>query len=304
MTTKDRKSKGTTRNLQSMKFGELRKTFESCVAMLKSKSAVSFYSSAVFHLSIWTIAFLCCQFFGLYQGQPSRTSQSNVQASLGEVDVLDDASNFQFVGEIGPKLELPTTGLKEIGQQLRASDLASLSGASGDVFGPSQAAIESREQGSGTGVLLRVPASGLAVTRGSFTAFTIPAKPLPHESYSIVVEIRLTSNVRRYRVSDLSGEVRGSDKYVQKLPFDPRSPLASGYPAENRKVKPLTSSTVLDVVDNRVQIVIQVPGAARLVRDEIRIRSKRLREEQVLTLIFDKTIEPSMEEKLDGENTD
>lgn len=304
MTTKERKAKGTTLNLQSMNVDESRNTVESCAAMLKSKSAVSFYSSAIFHLSIWTTAFLFCQYFGLYQGPPPGSSQSNVQASLGEVDVLDDAANFEFVGEIGLTLELPTTGLNEIGQQLQASDLAGLSRASSDVFGPSQAATGSGEQGGGTGVLLRVPASGLAVTKGSFTAFTIPAKPLPHESYSIVVEIRLTSNVRQYRVSDLSGEVRGSDNYVQKLPFDPRSPLASGYPAENRKVKPLTSSTVLEVVDNRVQIVIRVPGAARLVRDEIRIRSRKLREEQVLTLTFDKTIEPSVEEKSDGENTD
>jgi hypothetical protein len=304
MTTKDRKSKEATLQHESMDLDKSRMTANAVAAILKSKSALSFYSSAIFHLSIWTSAFLFCKFFGLYEGPLPGPSQANVQASLGEADVLDDAANFEFVGEIGLKLELPTTGLNEIGQQLRASDLAGLSRASSDVFGPSQAANGSGEQGGGTGVLLRVPASGLAVTKGSFTAFTIPAKPLPHESYSIVVEIRLTSNVRQYRVSDLSGEVRGSDNYVQKLPFDPRSPLASGYPAENKKVKPLTSSTVLEVVDNRVQIVIRVPGAARLVRDEIRIRSKRLREEQVLTLIFNETIEPSVEEKSDGDNTE
>ena len=302
MTTKDRKPEETTHNLRSMNLDEAEKTVKSYAAFLKSKSAVSFYSSAIFHLTIWTIAFLFCQYFGLYQRQPPSSLQSNVQASLGEVDVPGDAAHFEFVGEIGLELELPQNGLQEIGQQLLASDRAGLSRAAGDVFGPSQAATGSGEQGGGTGVLLRVPASGLAVTKGSFTAFTIPAKPEPHKAYSIVVEIRLTSDVRRYKVSDLSGEVRGSDGYAQKLPFDPRSPLASGYPAEDKKVKPLTSSTVLEVDDNRVQIVIRVPGAARLVRDEIRIRSRKLREEQVLTLIFDESIEPTVDETIDGEN--
>jgi hypothetical protein len=43
---------------------------------------------------------------------------------------------------------------------------------------------------------------------------------------------------------------------------------------------------VLDVIDNRVQIIVKVPGAARLVKDEIRIRSRKLKEEQELTLVF------------------
>ncbi|MFZ9089298.1 MAG: hypothetical protein ACO3FE_04330 [Planctomycetaceae bacterium] len=84
----------------------------------------------------------------------------------------------------------------------------------------------------------------------------------------------------------MSGEVEGSDKYKQKLPWDSRTPYASGYPGENGRIVRLERSSVLDVTNNRVQIVVRVPGAQRLVRDVITIKSRRLREEQELELVF------------------
>jgi aspartate carbamoyltransferase regulatory subunit len=48
---------------------------------------------------------------------------------------------------------------------------------------------------------------------------------------------------------------------------------------------------MLDVVKNKVQIVIRVPGGARLVKDVITIRSRRLKEDQELELIFGQTRE-------------
>lgn len=264
-------------------------------AALTSGTAVSFASSATFHLIAWGLALLICQLFGLDWTQLTESKESSIQAALGDEDVLDDMARFEIVGEFGPELEIPLNGLEQIGQQLRESDQALLSSATGEIFGNvSNGAVGEDgggKEGGGTGVLLRVPASGLAVTKGSFTAFTIPAHPEPRQAYSIVIEIRLKDNVRQYRVSDLSGEVRGSDNYVQKLPFDSRAPMASGFPASDRKITPLTGATILDVVNNRVQIIVKVPGAARLVRDEIHIRSKKLREEQEITLIFGKPVE-------------
>lgn len=86
------------------------------------------------------------------------------------------------------------------------------------------------EQASNLSDLLKVPVDGLAVTKGSFTAFTIPAAPKPRQAYSIVIEVKLPDDVEEYRVSDLSGKVRGTDGYEQKLPYDTRTPGAAGYP--------------------------------------------------------------------------
>ena len=273
-------------------------------AALTSGTAVSFVSSATFHLIAWGLALLICHLFGLDWTQLTESKEPSIQAALGDENILDDMARFEIVGEFGPELEIPSNGLEQIGQQLNESDRALLNSATGDIFGNVSNGEVGEDgggqEGGGTGVLLRVPASGLAVTKGSFTAFTIPAHPEPRQAYSIVIEIRLKDNVRKYRVSDLSGEVRGSDNYVQKLPFDSRAPMASGFPAADKKITALTAATLLDVVNNRVQIIVKVPGAARLVRDEIRIRSKKLREEQEITLIFGKPVEETPAQKTPG----
>ncbi len=269
---------------------------ESAGHFLTSKSALSFYSSATFHLIAWGLAFLLCQLLGLDWHELINSGETSIHASLGDEDIAGDAAKFELAGDLGEELEIPGNHPDQISLLLSKSDQAWLNSSTGDVWSNLPAGEAEGEAGGGTGVLLKVPASGLAVTKGSFTAFTIPAQPKPREAYSIVIEVRLKDDVRKYRVSDLSGEVRGSDTYVQKLPFDSRTPLASGYPAEDKKIKPLTMSTVLDVVNNRVQIIVKVPGADRLVRDEIHIRSKKLREEQRITLVFGKAAEEKAED--------
>ena len=145
---------------------------------------------------------------------------------------------------------------------------------------------EPGEQASNQSDFLKIPADGFAVTKGSFTAFTIPAVPKPRQAYSIVIEVKVPDDVKKYRVSDLSGKVRGTDGYEQKLPYDTRTPGAAGYPVQGGSIQRLESSTILDVVKNKVQIVIRVPGGARLVKDVITIRSRQLKEDQELELIF------------------
>jgi aspartate carbamoyltransferase regulatory subunit len=63
----------------------------------------------------------------------------------------------------------------------------------------------------------------------------------------------------------------------------------------------LTSSTVLNVEKNRVQIIVKVPGAARMVKDVIKIRSRKLKEEQELTLVFGVPASSSPNEKSQDE---
>ena len=256
------------------------------VAALTSASAVSFFSSATFHLLTFLTVAVVAPWLGLDWLLPTEEIQPPLQAPLGDEDILGDQAAFEFVADISDQFEKPTSSLEQLAAELQRSENGTLLTAQDEVWKSLLGSKENDPDEDGSGVLLKVPESGLAVTKGSFTAFTIPANPKPREVYSIVIEVRLPDDVKEFRVSDLVGEVRGSDKYVQKIPYDKDAPYAAGYPVENAGIKVLTSSTVLNVEKNRVQIIVKVPGAARMVKDVIKIRSRKLKEEQELTLVF------------------
>jgi hypothetical protein len=279
------------------------------VSVALSTAAISFYTSLTFHLLTWGVVAVVAGWLGLEWIIPDDRTASPLMAALGEEDMDDELPQLDMSGEEAIVMDTPASTIEQIAEQLQKSDSGWLRSTE-DVALKSIVGSESAEpNATGSGSLLKVPKSGLAVTKGSFTAFTIPANPKPGETYAIVIEVRLPEDIRKFRVADLSGEVKGSDRYTQKLPYDSRVPNASGYPAENQKIKPLTASTVLDVVDSKVQIVVKVPGAARLVKDTIKIRSRKLKEEQELTLVFglpasrDEDEKPEMDES-DSESKD
>ena len=267
------------------------------VAALTSASAVSFFSSATFHLLTFLTVAVVAPWLGLDWLLPTEEIQPPLQATLGDEDILGDQAAFEFVADISDQFEKPTSSLEQLAAELQRSENGTLLAAQDDVWKSILGSKENDPTEDGSGVLLKVPESGLAVTKGSFTAFTIPANPKPREVYSIVIEVRLPDDVKEFRVSDLVGEVRGSDKYVQKIPYDKDAPYAAGYPVENAGIKVLTSSSVLNVEKNRVQIIVKVPGAARMVKDVIKIRSRKLKEEQELTLVFGVPASSSPNEK-------
>jgi hypothetical protein len=271
------------------------------VAALTSASAVSFFSSATFHLLTFLTVAVVAPWLGLDWLLPTEEIQPPLQATLGDEDILGDQAAFEFVADISDQFEKPTSSLEQLAAELQRSENGTLLAAQDDVWKSILGSKENDPTEDGSGVLLKVPESGLAVTKGSFTAFTIPANPKPREVYSIVIEVRLPDDVKEFRVSDLVGEVRGSDKYVQKIPYDKDAPYAAGYPVENAGIKVLTSSSVLNVEKNRVQIIVKVPGAARMVKDVIKIRSRKLKEEQELTLVFGVPASSSPNEKSQGE---
>lgn len=267
------------------------------VAALTSASAVSFFSSATFHLLMIGTVAVVSPLLGLNWLLPTEETQPPLQAALGDEDIMDDAAAFEFIADISDQFEKPTSSLEQLAAELQRSENGTLLTAQDDVWKSILGSKENDPAEDGSGVLLKVPESGLAVTKGSFTAFTIPANPKPREVYSIVIEVRLPDDVKEFRVSDLVGEVRGSDKYVQKIPYDKDAPYAAGYPVENAGIKVLNNSTVLQVEKNRVQIIVKVPGAARMVKDVIKIRSRKLKEEQELTLVFGVPASSSPDEK-------
>ena len=256
------------------------------VAALTSAATVSFFSSATFHLLLIGTVVVISPYLGLDWLKMDEPLERPLSAALGEEEIEGDLPAFEFAGDLSDELETPAASIEQLTRALQVSDAAALMSSNDDVLKNVLGSDAKEPDPNGAGVLLKVPESGLAVTKGSFTAFTIPANPKPREVYQIVIEVRLPDDVKKFKVNDLVGEVRGSDGYTQKIPYDRDTPYASGYPAENKRIIVLEASTVLDVIDNRVQIIVKVPGAARLVKDEIRIRSRKLKEEQELTLIF------------------
>jgi hypothetical protein len=123
------------------------------------------------------------------------------------------------------------------------------------------------ESGDGTSMgvaALRIP--GHAQTKGSFSAWADPRDPKPGQKYFVVIQIRLPPNLTKYRSSDISGNVIGSDRYRQVIRFK----STEQFPVEN----------------GTVEIRIAVPGAEKLVRDTIRVESKLLHEKQTFEIEF------------------
>ena len=262
---------------------------------LTSLGSMSFVSSALFHLVLWIGALILLPLFGFDWMEMMQTPQEPIVASLGNEDVLGELPKFEVVGSVDVEVEKPQSSVQQLAQHLQRSDSAWLQSFNDELVGTSSA--ESKGEGDdGGGILLKVPDQGFAVTKGSFTAFTIPATPAPMKPYRIVIEVRLPGDVNKYRVSDLKGEVIGTDGYKQFLPYDKNTPSASRAPAANGKEIVINSSSSIDVINNRVQIIIIVPGARNLVKDRIKIRSKRLREDQDLTLTFGRLRTPGNEE--------
>ncbi len=263
-------------------------------AALTSLRSMSFVSSALFHLVAWVSAMILLPLFGFDWMEFIQTPQEPIRASLGDENILDELPKFEMVGSVDVEVEKQQSSVQQLSQHLQQSDSAWLQSLNDDVVNASSA--DSNGEGDdGGGILLKIPEQGFAVTKGSFTAFTIPATPAPMKPYRIVIEVRLPGDVKKYRVSDLKGEVIGTDGYKQLLPYDKNTPSASRAPAGNGKETTINSSSSIEVINNRVQIIVVVPGARNLVKDRIKIRSKRLREDQELTLTFGRPQTPDNE---------
>ena len=145
---------------------------------------------------------------------------------------------------------------------------------------------EGGDTDEGFGFMFSMPQGGKVVSRGSFSAWTVPEDPEPRKDYMIVIRVKLPEKTKLYRISDLSGKVEGSDFYEQYLPFDPnRKDLAARSELGGQIVKLRTSSR-LRVIKNHVQIMIPVKGGDQQIRDTIHIKSRMLKEEQKLEIEF------------------
>jgi hypothetical protein len=140
----------------------------------------------------------------------------------------------------------------------------------------------------GFGFAFSMPQGGKVVSKGSFSAWTVPEDPEPRKDYMIVIRIKLPESTKLYRISDLSGKVEGSDNYIQHLPFDPqkKNQNLDARSEVGGQIVRLRSSSRLRVIKDHVQIMIPVLGGDNLIRDTIYVRSRLLNEDQKLEIEF------------------
>ncbi len=253
---------------------------------LLSMTAASWYLSFVLHLMGYAFAPFVFGWLGLtlIPDQP-RLQIPLIRASLDNETRIDDLPLLEIIPVAGPVTEEATQSLQQLADQLAVSDRGQWDTVLTDAKLATIGSEDSDAGDYGESPFFRIPETGLAVTKGSFTAWTDPARPDPGQFYQIIIEMRLPDKIKHYRISDLSGVVIGSDRYRQVLPFDRNSPSAARVTGGS-EYKTVRRNMTVNVTGAKLQLAIRVPGGERLVKDRIRIKSRRLREEQELVLVF------------------
>lgn len=247
------------------------------VQWLTGKEARSVVTSVAFHSILLVVMSLI--FFtqiGENEAISMIMGEENALPAFEDVDM-----SFETTG--GEVTKAPQ--LKKIE---RASAESVLQSDFNEMFNPSGSG-EGTGGGEGFGFAFKMPSSGQTVTKGSFTAWTVPKDPKPGQDYKIVIQIQVPETVKRYRIADLSGRVIGTDKYTLDIPYE------NQFNRYGTKIQKSTRSEKLDfvkrgdyarVVDNRVQVIVNVEGAKQLVQDTIEVKSRMLKEEQKLEIVF------------------
>ena len=258
---------------------------------LASFSAMGLAGSILFH-SLAAILLIILSILFHWQ-IPGILGDDAFSTLLSESDreqiALDDAIDTQLEDAGGDQqpIELPQFRVVEPTMEAPRTDVAvDLDQTLASALGQGEGSTD--KNGDGGGARFAVPEKGRAVTKGSFSVWTIPADPVPRQDYRIVIEVKLPSRVHRYRATDLSGMVVGTDLFRMAIPWDrfwPDRAIRLGSRGRFIRVRKGKRS-YLPVKKHRAQLMILVPGAAALVRDTIRIRSKLLKEQQTLHIVF------------------
>ena len=234
------------------------------------------------------------------------TEGSDILGEIIDAPVLQTGKSMGMEDFASPRLDEGTYGFA----LPMNGTVADAMGTSGSDEGSGAADLA----GAVGGYLLREP--GNAVKAGRFTAFSRPIivtgvgnkireefgepgdAPLAGQAYFIVIQIQVDPRRKTYLIGDLIGSVVGTDGYTQKIPdgmyilddkgqpqeLNPVEPINPEQPT--KRPKPAKPIKPVKVVNGVVQLLMRVPGAKSEVRDNITLKSKMLREEQNLQLIF------------------
>ena len=254
--------------------------------LLLGATAVGYYLSLLLHILFYVAAAIGFLYFG-NQFFDEESVGINVRARLGDEDVLDDQPLEELPEMFIDAPDVPSP-LQQMSSSLEAVEEGLVEALKTDQMPSLGGNRDDDEEPNASGFLFKLPEAGLAVTKGSFTAWTSPENPQPNQNYKIIIEMRLPNDVKRFRLSDLSGTVKGSDTFERRIPFDrrPRFKSTSFYTDEDNKLQAITGRDTVTVRENKIQMVVLIPGGADEVRDMIQISSRRLREKQELELVF------------------
>lgn len=247
--------------------------------------AVGYYLSTLLHILAYALAAVFFAYFGRIIQEDEIIPP--IRASLDDIDRDAEQPKLEIAPLISAGSVDGDSSIQRMSNNLQMVENGLKQTLDNSLLPSAQKKQDDPDDDAGEGdFLFKLPESGLAVTRGSFTVWTEPESPNVQEPYFIIIEVMLPAETRAYRINDLSGYVVGSDKYRQKIPYDPGVPNAAFYTDENKQLKKISGSEQIKVRRQKVQLAIKVPGAVRLVRDTIQIRSRRLRETQELELVF------------------
>lgn len=246
---------------------------------LASYDALSVYFSFAFHLAALGIALLVLWLLDMLYLQ-AFVPVDPIRAALADETIL----NEEPLMEIQP-LEVEPPAAQEVPEDSAVSIAKAISEESLQSAQVLDMVTGSKGTDGAQGLNVWLPKGANAVTKGSFTAWTTPEHPAEGQPYSIVIEVKLPQRVKIYRLTDLSGKVVGSDNYTQRLPWDS---VRGTWPSmmKDDRVYRVGRNERIRVKDNKIQTIIRVPGAQRLVRDQISVRSELLKEEQAIELRF------------------
>ncbi len=187
-----------------------------------------------------------------------------VQGEDAAVEALDESTVFEVDASGGQTSD-------NLDTMLAASAVSNALGPSSlkipdDIGGFSKGEGDGKGDEIGDGLNVggfKMPEGGKAVSKGSFTAWTVPEDPKPGEDYKIVIQVKYKKRNLKIPSGDITGSVIGTDKF-------------------RLMISPSTSEVIADAN----QVVIYVPGAAARVRDTIRVYSATLKENQRLEIVF------------------
>jgi hypothetical protein len=236
-----------------------RSAFQRIKDWLRSMAATGYGVSVVLHVAVLTILSLIV----ITVNKSEEPMISSAFTVTGEVEELTEVIALELEPLESTESYDPTELLSSMpgGAELLSS-IISPTGTSGTTDGDA----------IGAGAGFNMPASGHVVTKGSFSAWTVPEDPKPREDYLVVIQIRLPEKIRKYSREDLSGFLEGDDGYQTPL----GQFTGKGFPKQFYG----------RFDDEARQFVIKIPGGAAKVSDTIEIRSRVLREEQKLTITF------------------
>jgi hypothetical protein len=246
---------------------------------LGSYDAMGVYFSFLFHAMALGAVLLVLWLLDMFYLQ-QYTPVDPIRAALADETVLDDEPLTETL-----PLEINTAQTMEVQQDSAVSIAQALSEQSLESAQVMDMVSGAKGNDGEAGLSVWLPKGGNAVTKGSFTAWTDPVNPKEGQRYHIIIEVKLPARVKIYRLTDLSGQVVGSDKYRQALPWDSNRGTWP-YMLKDGRAYRVRRTQRIRVKEHKIQTKIEVPGAANKVLDRITIRSETLKEEQTIELRF------------------